>query len=140
MRVCRVLHFTLRVCLERLTILAEESTSRPASAFYLREPEPLCQEQDEDQVPIAEEEDDEPITVITGNQRPPTVEITDEAHEMNALGDNPGHFMSMEFIQMNSQELAYESKPKTAKVIGKYVLGDMIGEGRSGVRRDCFAR
>jgi len=58
---------------------------------------------------------------------PDTILVTGPPPE--PTNDNPEPFGSMRFIQIGSQELEYDTKPKTVKVIGRYVLGDSMGEG-----------
>jgi hypothetical protein len=40
-----------------------------------------------------------------------------------------------DFVHYGSQDIVYETKTKSTKVIGRYVLGDVLGEGTASSRR-----
>lgn len=48
---------------------------------------------------------------------------------LNDIEDHEGPFV---FHRVNSQEIIYQARKKRAKMIGKYVMGDVLGEGSYG--------
>ena len=57
----------------------------------------------------------------------------DDADHMNLLDDDP--FI---FRRVDSDEIIYQPRRKRAKLIGKYVLGDVLGEGSYGKVKECL--
>ena len=58
---------------------------------------------------------------------------TDDADPLNLIDDDP--FI---FRRVDSDEIIYQPRRKRAKLIGKYVLGDMLGEGSYGKVKECL--
>lgn len=72
-------------------------------------------------------------------QRPPVIsEMRPLKSVDDAAPEEKYQFASMNFIQMGSQELLYEKKVKTPKVIANYVLGETLGEGSYGKVKEGF--
>lgn len=44
----------------------------------------------------------------------------------------------MNFVQYGSADIEYDNKQKSAKIIGKYVMGDVLGEGSYGKVKEGF--
>ena len=68
------------------------------------------------------------MTTLEPGQLPPTTFPETDKVMKSAHSVHP--YESMNFIQMGSQDLMYDAKPKAAKVVGRYVLGDTLGEGK----------
>lgn len=70
-----------------------------------------------------------------------------ESEEVNLSSDGPSFFQidpldswltepeddgPLVFHRVNSKEIIYQTRKKKAKLIGKYVMGDVLGEGSYG--------
>lgn len=60
-------------------------------------------------------------------EKPQVTWLDDE--EIDKLDQDPMNFF---FNRVDSKDIIYESKQKSCKIIGKYVMGDVLGEGSYG--------
>jgi len=42
------------------------------------------------------------------------------------------------FIRVNSDQIVYKAQHKRVKFVGKYIMGDVLGEGSYGKVKDCL--
>jgi serine/threonine-protein kinase 11 len=105
--------------LKRLSILKEESLSRPTSAVY-----------DENGHPV--------ISNLHTPSQNSFASPTTESDQASA-GGPMGYFEDIQFIQYTSQDIQFEHRKKAAKVIGQYVMGDVLGEGSYGKVKEAYS-
>lgn len=59
-------------------------------------------------------------------------ECTEELKDVTWLNDGENDSDIMFFHRVESDEIIYQTKKKKCKIIGKYVMGDLLGEGSYG--------
>ncbi|KAI3631570.1 hypothetical protein MIR68_010453 [Amoeboaphelidium protococcarum] len=101
----------------RLSILNEESgnqsLSRPVSRFQPDDIDDLM-----------------PSATVNGDQG--------GAYDYQQFNDMPSVLDDNQFIQYTSQDIQYEPRQKAPKLIGRYVMGDVLGEGSYGKVKEGY--
>ena len=57
--------------------------------------------------------------------------------DLNFAPDDEDH-CSLLFRRVDSDQIVYRTRPKQAKLIGKYIVGDVLGEGSYGKVKECL--
>ena len=66
--------------------------------------------------------------------RPTSLVVTDQ----KAPATSTFAFDDMNFIQYTSQDLIYDQKKIVAKLVGRYLMGDVLGEGSYGKVKEGY--
>ncbi len=65
--------------------------------------------------------------------------ITDNFDEIDFINDHDDPVDNLfPFHRVNSEEVIYQPRQKKAKLIGKYMVGDTLGEGSYGKVKECL--
>ena len=83
---------------------------------------------------MADNMGEEIVDLGTDEYLHPVAENFSEIDFLNS--DEP--FDSLFFHRVNSDQIVYQPRRKRAKFIGKYVMGDTLGEGSYGKVKECL--
>lgn len=78
---------------------------------------------------------DNRITICDPDEEEIDNEIFQEVEPVKWINDDPNYDLdeiNMFFHRVDSDQIIYEEKKKKCKFIGKYVMGDVLGEGSYG--------
>lgn len=78
---------------------------------------------------------DNKITICDSDEEEVENRILSDIEPVMWISDDPNHDLdevNMFFHRVDSDQIIYEEKRKKCKFIGKYVMGDVLGEGSYG--------